>query len=83
MMNGVKQAIVCMTLAVQTLYALPSFVTDPPYDEQYYYEFGEADGSNASQAFKRAEERAWEKIKEQIELKIESMQIDYEAHTGK
>ncbi|MDR2151171.1 MAG: hypothetical protein LBO67_10300 [Spirochaetaceae bacterium] len=67
-MNRAKQMIVCtiasacMALtALKTVEALPSFVTDPPVDEQYYYEFGEAEDTDKARAWAAAEKRAQEK----------------------
>jgi hypothetical protein len=75
---------VCTALrAPGTVYALPSFVTDPPYDEQYYYDFGEAEAYDATRAWALAEERARESVRYQIETRVEAMQLDYVAQTGK
>ena len=74
--------IVCTVLAARTVHALPSFVTEPPSDEQYYYEFGEAEGRDEKRALKLAEERARESLRHQIETRIDVMQLDYEVQTG-
>jgi hypothetical protein len=84
-MNKTKQVFVCTVMVLMpavTGHALPSFVTDPPPDGQYYYEFGEAEGKDATQAWKLAEERARESLRHQIETRVKAIQIDYEARTG-
>ncbi|MDR0644416.1 MAG: LPP20 family lipoprotein [Treponema sp.] len=68
-------------MSAGTVIALPSFVTDPPSDGQYYYEFGEAEGNDAARAWKVAEGRARESLRHQIETRIKAIQIDYEAWT--
>jgi hypothetical protein len=69
--------------ALMTVEALPSFVTDPPADEQYYYEFGEAEGTDKARAWAIAEQRAQESLQHQLETRLAAMQLDFEINTKK